>query len=276
MGKRSICAGIASLALPACGLLFDPSELSTGGAALRDASDDAPDSGETEDLAWGCLGRVVNENEDRTMPVDLRFSFMGFLGDPLVDMPVKLCRFIDVGCQSPLGSFVTDAEGSVLLPLYMGFRGYLDIGPSEAQPDLLPTLLNLPLLNEQRAKSPHFFANLGTKQQLTNITQQAEKPADPELGYIGIIASDCQGALAADVTPRLDPMNEEAYSFFFDQNGTPSLTQEKTSSNGNGGFINVAPGVVGLIYEHDGQRVGEQNVIVRPGTITYVSAEPTP
>jgi hypothetical protein len=244
-------------------------------AGAPDAATTDPDATTTD--PWGCLGHVVTQNEDHTAPVDFQFTFLDIAGNPLPDVSAKLCRFLDFGCQTPIGGpYVSDGQGTVTLPLYIGFRGYLDIAPTEAHPDLLPSIFYLPILDARFAATPHISATLGSTVQLNYITQQAGKPANPALGHIVYIACDCQPAVAADVTAQADPVVAETYPFYFDTNGVPSATQGKTAAMGTGGFINLTPGVVTLSYDHDGQRIGSQNVIIRQGSMSYVVAAPTP
>lgn len=240
-----------------------------GASACHDAGPSDP--------RWGCLGAVQAEVEDPAAPLEVPFTFSDLGGNTLPNISVKLCRFIDVDCQSPMGApYVSDAEGTVRLPLYRGFRGYLDIAPSEEHPELLPTVFYVPVINAQRANDPQFFVTLGSTLQLTSITQQAGKPTNPAFGHLVFIAYDCLTAPAAEVAARTDPRTEETYAFYFDSSGVPSTTQEKTAASGQGGVINLAPGVVVLSYDRDGQRIGSQNVIIRRGGMTYVTADPTP
>lgn len=231
-----------------------------------------------DDPVWGCLGRVTAQAEDPASPVDTRFRFVDLTGAPIADVSAKLCKLLDIGCQTPLAGspFVSDADGWITLPLHLGFRGYLDIVPSDPASDLLPTIIYLPILDANRAKDPTLFATLGSTVQLAFITGQAGRPADSALGHIGFVAYDCRGAPAADVSVHTEPSNAEEYPFYFDANGTPSITQATTSTAGTGGIVNVNAGVVALVYERRGQRVGSQNVIVRAGGFSYVAADPTP
>lgn len=220
---------------------------------------------------------MPSPSEDLASPVEATFSFIDIARAPLANVSAKLCKSVDIGCLEPVGApYVSDAQGAITLPLHLGFRGYLDISPSETQPDLLPTIIYLPVLDAKGATNPTFHATLGSIIQLAFITQQADRPADPELGHIIFVISDCQGTHAADVSVRIEPANPEAYPFYFDANGTPSMTQTKTSTSGSGGIINVAPGVVAFVYERNGQRVGSQNVIIRQRGMSYVPADPTP
>jgi hypothetical protein len=219
----------------------------------------------------------VAQQEDRSVPVEVVFTLTDLGRNPVPKISATLCRSIDVGCQSPVGGpYVTDDDGKLRLPLYLGFRGYLDIPPSDAHPELLPTIIYLPVPNEARAKDPRFHASLGSTLQLNVVTGQAGKPADPARGHLVFAIDDCQSNAAANVDVyAATNTDQKTFTFYLDANGSPSITQQKTSASGTGGIFNLVPGSVTLNYDYEGRRIGSQNIVVRQGTLSYVVADPT-
>jgi hypothetical protein len=238
----------------------------------------APDGAVTDPI-WGCLGRVIQPRDDRTGPIDVEFNISDANHSALGNVSAKLCMAVDIGCAGPIGTYVADAQGKLGFSVPAHFRGYLEMDPSAAQPELLPTLYYLPpVIDGSSGAPPQFFATIVTKLQLDLLTQQFGKPADPALGHLLYVVQDCRLVPAADVSVHADGLTPDSgsYEVYFDSIGTPSLTQQQTSVAGVGAFLNLPPGTVTLNYDHEGQRVGSQNFIVRKGGTSYVVLDPTP
>lgn len=96
-----------------------------------------------EDPMWGCLGNVRWPEEEPAVAVGYAARFEGAITQQAMPgLPVRGCRVTDPDCAAPVaGPAATDAEGIVQLSLYSGFRGFLDIQPTEAFPSLMPSRL---------------------------------------------------------------------------------------------------------------------------------------
>lgn len=268
--RRLLAAVASACTLMACAGIIDLEHVTFDGALAAHDADAVDASG-----PWGCLGHVAPQREDRTKPLDVVYTLFDLSKVPVPNISAKLCQYLDVGCQLPIGGpYVTDDDGKFVLPLYMGFRGYLDIAPSETHPELLPSLIYLPIVSEA---DKELHATLGSTLELNLLTGQAGKPADPARGHIVFVAYDCQLAEAANVNVYADNnTDEETYTFYFDANGSPSATQQKTSASGLGGVFNLKPGSVTLNFDYEGRRVSSRNLVVRQGAMTYVPVDPTP
>lgn len=240
----------------------------------RDAREDDP--------VWGCLGNVPpSPTPDPSTPVGFYTRFQGILtASAMVDLPVKACLLSDENCVTPFATGATDAQGIAGFQLYEGFRGYLEIAPSASDPNVMPAIHFVqPVPSKAVAVSAERppALNLVTKTEFAYLSGSVSKEVDPEYGHLFFGAVDCQGLFAAEATLRPDTIGANTFSYYTDSAGTPSLTQGKTTVSGNGGYINLPPGKIHVVLSRvNGQRVGEQDVIIRKGTISYLFIGPSP
>ncbi|HVH44678.1 MAG TPA: hypothetical protein VM925_20135 [Labilithrix sp.] len=244
------------------------------------ATIDVPDA--PLDPTWGCLGNMPPVPfPDKSTPVHFRARFEGLLTQlPLDALPVKACTLLDLGCAQPVdGPRDTDAEGVIDMVVHHGFRGYLDIGATEAHSDLMPSLLYaLPVPNKTVApQDPPPVWNLLTKNEFEFAAGSVGKTLNPSFGHLFFAAVDCQGITAVGATLQAETITAETFTYYTDAQGTPSITQARTSQSGNGGFLNLPVGTVTVrLSREDGELIGSHNVIIRAGSITYMLFGPTP
>ncbi|HVH42402.1 MAG TPA: hypothetical protein VM925_08660 [Labilithrix sp.] len=230
---------------------------------------------------WGCLGKVpALPAEDPNTPVHHVRRFVGLLDlKPLSEVPVRACVPSGVECLELAGSpKATDANGTVDVLLYRGFRGFLDIAAPAKGPDLVPGRIYLgPDDEASKSGVPPWPSAIPTKSELEFSAASAGKQIRPEYGHLFFLSLDCQHKAAANTVARVEPIAADTFTFYVDSAGTPSLTQAKTSSTGVGAFVNLPVGGISVTFSRDdGTRIGERTVIIRAGAITYLPLAPTP
>ncbi|HVH44679.1 MAG TPA: hypothetical protein VM925_20140 [Labilithrix sp.] len=241
-----------------------------------------------EDPVWGCLGRVPPlPNVERTVPVHFVAQFQTLAGDPLAGLSVKVCNQLDVQCAAPHEGTpqLTNSEGLLDVTVYSGYRGYLDVETEldgGAFSTFMPSVSYIQPIPDKAKPPPgdagaRFPTRLLTKEEVKYYAVVAGEEAKDEYGHLLYTAFDCQGNLAADVVLKAETVTADSAIFYIDEEGNPSLTQGKTGRSGAGGYLNLPSGSVGMtLSRSNGARIAQQNVIMRPGTITYTLFEPSP
>ncbi|HVH45025.1 MAG TPA: hypothetical protein VM925_21880 [Labilithrix sp.] len=235
----------------------------------------------TKDPIWGCLGNVPPPAvSDPNTPLEHSRRFVGVLHAPLEGLSVKVCEEYDPACSQPVAGTprLTDPNGKVDLTLHRGFRGFLDVASPASDP--IAALIHLvPIPDEDVAATDRTvtWPTLLTKSDLELMMASPGRPLLPDHGHLFVRTLDCQQEPAERVFLRLEPISAKTVTFYLDSTGNPSITQGMTSAKGVGGAINVPAGSIAVTFSREtGEPIGEQNVIIRPGTITYVSLVPTP
>lgn len=247
----------------------------------------APDASVAEiapvpvDPIWGCTGAAYSPAvEEPNVPFTIRPEFFGpFDQAPIAGVGVKACAETDDACKSPLPDTIatSDERGAVETPLYAGFRGYLDFTPP-AGPGIppLPTIAYFLAVDKNRPTvNPFRPMPLYSKPIIEIIVSENSRPLRSDLGIVLYTVFDCANQFASDVQVRVDPITADTFSFYTDDIGTPSITQQQTSSEGTGGFINLPPGRVTLTAARaSGGPVATIEVVIRSGTVTDVLFDP--
>ncbi|HVH41649.1 MAG TPA: hypothetical protein VM925_04880 [Labilithrix sp.] len=232
------------------------------------------DSGPADPI-WGCIGKVPPAlAPDPSVPVTFRARYVGLISSSAMSgLTIKPCEVKDATCAGFTGTpFLTNDNGQVDVPLHNGFRGYLEIGPSEQVPNLMPTLSYIqPVPDKNNMPEKPFTWVLLTKSDLDFLVANSQKAVNPELGHIIYGTRNCQYVRPPNTRVRAEPIAADTFAFYTDPSGLPSLTQGKTSVSGNGGFINMPPGYVTVHFStENGDDVGAFEVLVRAGTITQL------
>jgi len=193
--------------------------------------------------------------------------------EPVTDATAKVCGKLDTECANPLAmGIASDAEGILAVEVEKGFDGFLEL----TAPDKLSPILYFfyPPLDADRTipyvplVPPSVYISLAT-QLGTNL--KLDRGAAIALSY------DCQGVTAPGLEFSVDDEDEITTPFFMEK-GLPSLTAVETDSSGQGGFVNVKPGIRRMsgALRQSGAHVGTVSVVVRAGLITYTTMVPTP
>lgn len=244
---------------------------------VPDASiDSAP-----EDPAWGCVGKVGQlPVEEPNVPLMLYSQFVGAINPaPVSGIASRACLQDDDACDNPVpgSERTTDADGLIATPVYPGYRGYLDLRATDASVPIIPTLSFIPALDKNlpRENPPATAIPLFTRDDIEIIVSAISREVDPRLGLFFFTVRDCQGKVVAGAQVRVEPITAQTFSFYTDQTGTPSLTQQQTSGDGTGGYLNLPPGRIRVtVTRSGGIAAGTAELIIREGSLSDTYLDP--
>lgn len=231
---------------------------------------------------WGCTdlpARVV----DPTLKHTVRILAVGAIDRmPISGVNVRLCNGLDVGCQfdanDPRSSQVSDAQGATQFEVADGFSGFL----LYEKKDFISSIVMLQDINaaqiQRQAELNMRIGGIGVF-----------KPGDLELlvslvsggtynsseAVIAFTVENCQRQPAGGTRGLLDRLGANTQEFYF-AGSLPSATAAATDASGEGGFVNVPPGVSTLSVRILGstEDLGKMTLVTRPGHFT--AAEFTP
>lgn len=226
------------------------------------------------DPTWGCLGNVTWPEPVTGGKVTATLHLSDLLTtEPITDATARVCAKRDTGCEQPVGSvLMSDENGLLTVELEKHFDGYLEIN----SPSTLSPLLYFfyPPVDADR-DAP--YVPLVPPLALIKLAMQTDATIKSDRGAAIAIGYDCSNVTAPGLQFTVDDEEEFKIPFFMEK-GLPSLTAIETESTGQGGFINVKPGIRRLSATRrvNGAHVGTVSLLVRPGLITYTTLVPTP
>lgn len=254
------------------------------GDAAQDTSS-AVDAAPPRDPKWGCLGNVQWPAQHGTEKVRFRQRFSRLIGaTPIVGLHIKACASLDPECVSALAEGDTDTKGDILLDIPKYFRGYLHIpvGP-ETFRDMAPTLYAVfppPEKDSDLTKEPAQgkVPILVSLTELNFLLNQVGSATDPNLGHLFGLATDCTGEPTAGVSLRTAVRDAKTVQYYYEGNGTPSLTAQVSDSTGNAGFLNLPAGVISMETQVPSlaRKAGSYSLPIRKGSVTVIDLVPTP
>lgn len=249
-------------------------------AAKGDAGPgDAGDAGNPDaDPKWSCVGHVTWASPVPSQPVKLAIQFLRLINNaPVPDLALTTCDALDPSCSAPLGTAKTDVNGKAIYQAYQGFDGYLLASSAPSFPDMIPGLVFRfppPDGDDLSFRGPVPVTSVS---ELDSIAALVNASVDPTLGHVFARANDCTAVEAAGVSLALEKTVSKTLAFYITTNGLPSNTQTETGPSGEGGFINVPPGLATLHLSVAGiGQIGTVTVTVRAGDISYVNLAPPP
>lgn len=223
----------------------------------------------SEPPGWACLD---NPPAQMSLPgpfnVQLHLVDMALLSS-LPDVRVKVCRTLDVDCQNPVDSTVSDGDGNVTVSVPAMFRGYVALDGE----GLMPTMyfFSPPIQKDQNIGDVQMgapFVGMG-------LSSQAGLKLDPERGIVLMSAYDCMQTAAAGITfSSVDADGETTPFYAIDT--APSITATATDRDGFGGFINAKAGALSIdgTRSADGRNIGTVSVLVKAGGLTVTRISP--
>ena len=254
-------------------------------SAVPDAGVDAAVDSGPKDPKWGCLGNVSWPSQSPTEKVRYRQRFNRLLAaTPIVGVRVKACASLDPECTTPFAQGETTATGDIILDLPKHFRGYLHVpvGPDSFK-DMAPTILAVyppPDKDSNLAVEPA----VGTVPILVSLAElnfllgQVGSATDPNLGHVFGLTTDCAGQPTGGVSLRTSIRDPKTIQYYYEGNGTPSVTAQESDSTGNAGFLNLPAGVISMETQVPSiaRKAGSYSVLVKKGSVTVVDLVPTP
>lgn len=246
--------------------------------AVDDGGSDA-----STDPKWGCIGQVDWPAQDKATKVLSRSRVVHAISEKgIADMDVLVCDRFDPDCAAPLGSTKSDAEGYVTVEVPKYFAGFLELTPP-AGSGLIPSIAYvLPPPDADQAadagipagEALHIFADY----ELGGLLSQIGAAADPTLGHLFALTTDCRGKAASGVTLHVGTVSPKTLSYYSDSTGLPSLSLTATSTVGEAGYVNLPTGVASLttFSNEAGKQMGSYSAVIRAGTVTYIPLPPSP
>jgi hypothetical protein len=220
---------------------------------------------------WSCLGPVTApvpapaEGAERIIYSVQILDF--FTGLPQPGMQARACGLGDVECTRPVTApTASDADGWLDVTLYAGFTGFLELtGP------VAPSMFYIldPLTKDALPTYPYLTINTAGLEALGRALGIA---LDLSQGLMSFRTFDCQGRLAPGV--KLTKVGAGVAWYFI--GGLPSITEQRTGSDGLGGFLNIPPGLAQIdLLAPDGASItGPRSLLVRGGWFSSVFVTP--
>lgn len=283
----SACADASSeracAAAPMCEDAAAPRDAGCTGDSCADA--DGPVSCQTDDdcisaarprcLDVTCVTREMAaqwlcdyELSDSAKTISFELDAIEFVTrKPPKMLEVAACRRNDAGCTVPVDTYVEEGgAGHVKLTLPQGFSGFFELH-SEYMDTMLYVTQPITKDTVERAVPLLAMETLEITAELTHTSVDAEK------GLVLLEAIDCSNAPQPGIHFFAD---SEGVAFYI-VDMLPNVKAQQTvhdalNNSATGGFLNAEPGYTtfGASLGVDGPQLGEFNVQVRPGTVTFV------
>jgi hypothetical protein len=225
-----------------------------------------PEAGPPPDPKWGCIGSIE----------PLEPGKMDTLGTQVVDLlsgqvpqgiSLKLCNKYDPACASPLGTPALSADGHISVTVPSDMEVYVEITGGK----YIPTLLFL----DHRAEATNPQELLVPMDTVTALADQVGVPYDVSKGILLVRTTDCTLKATGGASISIFPAGTATRFYTIDNLPTPNASQ--TDSQGNAGYLNVAPGnptVTGTVGA-GGKTYGELTTLIRAGYMTALIVPPT-
>lgn len=225
----------------------------------------------SEPAEWACLDTA---REPMSLPgpfvVTMQLTHMVTMSK-LKGVNARLCRALDVTCDAPEETTVSDNSGQVTLNVTATFRGYVALDT----PGLMPTLyfFNPAIDHDQDLGA----IQMGPAAVGVGLSEQAmaSPKQQPDRGIVLMSAYDCQSGFAPGIS--FASSNVDVQTNIFYAIGTfPNVSATETDPDGYGGFINALPGAMTIEGKRaaDGRSVGQISVLVKPGALTVTRMVP--
>ncbi len=229
---------------------------------------------DTLDPRWGCLGEPSVQAQSLLVQaqssavVKLRFRDL-FQQSSLGGVGVDACLSSDSACASPIAAgLVASEDGTLDIPLYRGFEGYLEL---EAE-GIISTLYFLPPLAGNLDLGE---VGLIREVNLRTFNENFNAGIDFDKGHLVLTTRDCNGN---PVEGMHLSTNAGGKPFVMD-GGLPSFVDPITGPPGAGGFLNLEVGgayVTGEVVGAEQQRwlVADGNYSIRGAWATMARIGP--
>lgn len=244
---------------------------STGSTGSTGSSGSSGGSGSD----FACLGSVVAPSPvGSTATVSVQFTDLNS-GAIQTGLDVKVCNRTDSTCANPVGTTSTNSNGiaTMTVPLgTTGFDGYLEV---TSQPNASVQIVPLLQYFKPIVKDGSFQGRTVQPSDLSLIFLFTGASNDTTKGLVAGAAWDCGDDLALGIQAALDPAQSTSTRIYF-RNGFPSTSAADTDATGFFGFLNVQTGtatVKGSVTA-SGNALGNETVLVRPGTISSLVLYP--
>jgi hypothetical protein len=249
-----------------CQIQADPGIADAGGEDVIDKSDPL----------W-CLGtfRYVQPDPNRRMQLVQRFVRQT-TQEPIGpgEATIKLCARSDLPCSEPRQIVEPDADGFVRVDVEYGFSGYFDF----TAPDLQSSIMVVnPLINDLE-RPPLQALSPTTAAFLAQTLLGEDVKLEPTLAHSILAVFDCNGNRFSGISYQaavVDAQNRTRV-FYIRNAGVPTPGGTETNEQGQGGFINLPPGIgtISGTYNVQQKKVVSIDLPLRAGYFSYASLRP--
>jgi hypothetical protein len=218
---------------------------------------------------WACLSRTPTPSTTKgPFKVDVLAITDAVSQQKIAGATLKLCRKIDVGCQSPVLSTTTDASGAASFSIDATLTGYVEVSAA----GFLPTLyfFNPPIDGNRTVPT----IPISTELAHSAVLRTLGLTPDEGRGTVVMATVDCNGKTAADVAFSVSNMDSSSKVFYY-VDGLPTAAAATTSS-GYGGVANVPAGAVtfNATVVKGGLALPPVSLVVRGGALSFSTAVP--
>jgi len=218
---------------------------------------------------WACLSQnPMPSTQKGPFKVDVLAISDAVSQQKVAGATLKLCRKIDVGCQSPLVSTTTDATGAASFSVDATLTGYVEVSAA----GYIPTLyfFNPPIDNDKTVPTIPISTALAHAAVLRTLHLEP----DEGRGTVIMASVDCNGKTAADVSFSVSNMDAGSKTFYY-VDGLPTAAAATTSS-GYGGVANVPAGAVtfNATVARGGLALPPVSLVVRGGALSFSTVVP--
>lgn len=201
---------------------------------------------------------------------------------PISGVKVRLCGGLDVGCQfdadDPTTSQLSDAQGLTSFEVADGFSGFF----LYEKEGFVPGLYMLEDMNavkiqrfSQRTLEVGGYGMLKPSDLTLLVSLVSGGNYNPSEAVVNIFFENCQRQRAVGVRSVLDRLGPATTEYYF-VSSLPSATVPATDSAGQGGFVNVPPGISTMSVRRLGESndLGKLTVVTRAGHVTIAEFLP--
>jgi hypothetical protein len=182
---------------------------------------------------------------------------------------VRLCRKLDVSCETPLSSQSVDPSVGVTFAIDANFTGYVDVSVPGYQATLY--YFNPPVDRDLTVP----FITVASTVDYTNLLGALGTSPSATRGTVVVISTDCKGNPAAGVSYSTPDGDAQSKVFYY-VNGLPSVSATATDLAGYGGITNLPAGSVTFNARlvSTGARFAPISLVVRSGALSFSQVVP--
>lgn len=182
---------------------------------------------------------------------------------------IRLCNRSDIACSEPRGTYEPDDDGYVRVNVEYGFSGYFELVSEGLQSSLI--VVN-PVVADYQGPAMQVLSPV-VAQYLASTLLGSGYKIDPTLANTILAVEDCFGQRFGGISYAasiIDPQNRTRV-FYILNPGAPTPGGTETNELGQGGFLNLPPGVGTITgtYNVQQKKVVRIDIPLRAGFFTY-------
>lgn len=297
---RSLLLGLGALSLLCCSLVLDPateqcttdsdcvakgpdlagarcveSTCLRAGPVLDAGAEPELDAGDTGPLRCLGQGTYIPPDPSRRLMLTQRFQRQS-TSAPIKagEATIRLCNRSDFACSEPRAVLEPDDDGYVRIEVEYGFSGYFELVSEGLQSSMI--VIN-PLTEDAEGPALQVLSP-AIAQYLASTLLGSDYKIDPTLANTILAVEDCDNKRLAGISYSatiVDPQNRTR-AFYILNPGSPTPGGTETNELGQGGFLNLPPGVGSIsgTYNVQQRKVVRIDIPLRANFFTYALLRP--